>query len=303
MADQIETVRRYLAACNGADVPDIEATLADPFTHYYLAPNKGSKPTRGRDLLAQKASRSVQLAGSQWSIDRAISDGERTAIEYAMSWVPPQTGISTRMRGSEWYDFAGDEISEVRSYHQVTATESGLDGFPYADRGYGDGVHDAPEPEVPGEPTDARLALIRDYYDACTRADAAALQGMFTEDVVHYFLHPNVGSTPVAGAEHLARYWRKVAGMISARWIVESIIARGDEAVIEWSMYWNARPDAPRIVTRGTEWYVFEGDRISEIRSYHKQPEQSSELDGFEYADRGYSTLGNEHSALHPDPA
>ena len=91
--------------------------------------------------------------------------------------------------------------------------------------------------------------------------------------------------------------------MISARWIVESIIARCDEAVIEWSMYWNARPDAPRIVTRGTEWYVFEGDRISEIRSYHKQPEQSSELDGFEYADRGYSTLGNEHSALHPDPA
>ena len=35
-------------------------------------------------------------------------------------------------------------------------------------------------------------------------------------DVVHYFLAPNVGSAPVAGAEHLARYWRKVTAMIHA---------------------------------------------------------------------------------------
>ncbi|GAB3298271.1 hypothetical protein EK0264_16765 [Epidermidibacterium keratini] len=303
MADQIETVRTYLAACNAADVSAIEECLADPFTHYYLAPNKGSAPTRGRQQLAQKAAKSSQIARSRWSIDCAISDGTRTAIEYAMSWVPPQTGIATRMRGSEWYDFAGDQISEVRSYHQVTATESELDGFPYADRGFGDGARDAADPLVAGEPSDRRLTLIRDYYDACTRADAAALQAMFTDDVVHYFLHPNVGSKPVAGGEHLARYWRKVAGMISARWIVENIIERGDEAVIEWSMYWNAHPDAPRIVTRGAEWYVFDGDQIAEIRSYHKQPEHSSELDGFEYAERGYSTLGNEASTLHPDPA
>ena len=76
-------------------------------------------------------------------------------------------------------------------------------------------------------------------------------------DVVHYFLAPNVGSAPVAGAEHLARYWRKVTAMIHATWVVDHILDGVDEAVIEWTMSWlPAAADQP-VATRGAEWFVF----------------------------------------------
>jgi len=45
--------------------------------------------------------------------------------------------------------------------------------------------------------------------------------GTLDPDVVHWFLAPNVGSAPVPGAEHLARYWRRVAGLIEARRVVD----------------------------------------------------------------------------------
>ena len=76
-----------------------------------------------------------------------------------------------------------------------------------------------------------------------------------TADVVHYFLAPNPGSTPVRGGEHLGRYWRKVHAMIGAVWVVDHGIAQGDEAVTEWSMFWTPQGH-----------------------------------DGFAYDDRGYST-------------
>ncbi len=60
------------------------------------------------------------------------------------------------------------------------------------------------------------------YYDGCSEGDLNELRATLHPDVVHYFLTPNPGSAPVAGAEHLARYWRKVARMIDARWIVEA---------------------------------------------------------------------------------
>ena len=45
-----------------------------------------------------------------------------------------------------------------------------------------------------------------------------------------------------------------------------------------------------RIATRGAEWFTFAADgRITEIRSYYQQREQTTELDGFPYAERGYS--------------
>ena len=56
------------------------------------------------------------------------------------------------------------------------------------------------------------LALIARYYDACSSGDADGVSATTTADVVHYFLAPNPGSTPVRGGEHLGRYWRKVHG-------------------------------------------------------------------------------------------
>ena len=148
--------------------------------------------------------------------------------------------------------------------------------------------------------TAEKLALIRRYYDACSAGDVEALMATLSDDVTHYFLAPNPGSRPVSGAEHLARYWRKVQALIDGRWIVDSIVAEGDEAVIEWTLYW-APSDAPkRIATRGAEWYRFRGDRIAEIRAYYQQLDRSTELEGFDYDGRGYSVLGREASAVHP---
>ena len=140
------------------------------------------------------------------------------------------------------------------------------------------------------------LDVVRRYYDGCSAGDAEEVRATLTDDVVHYFLAPNVGSAPVRGGEHLARYWRKVAGMIEARWVVDhGLVGSADpaEAVIEWTMFWRPQGATSRVATRGAEWFVFAADgRIAEIRSYYRQQPNTTELDGFPYAARGYSTEG-----------
>lgn len=135
------------------------------------------------------------------------------------------------------------------------------------------------------------LELITRYYDGCSAGDVDAIMGTLDPDVVHWFLAPNVGSSPVRGAEHLARYWRKVAGLIEARWVVDHCLAGTDEAVIEWTMFWRPGGAGERIATRGAEWFTLADGVITEIRSYYQQREQTTELDGFPYAQRGYSVL------------
>lgn len=138
------------------------------------------------------------------------------------------------------------------------------------------------------------------YYNGCGAGDLDELLATLHPDVVHYFLAPNPGSTPVVGAEHLARYWRKVTGMIDARWVVDHALAAGDEAVIEWTMFWRPNGAAERVATRGTEWFVFRDGLIAEIRSYYQQRPESTELAGFPYRTRRYSLLTVEYSAIHP---
>jgi ketosteroid isomerase-like protein len=136
------------------------------------------------------------------------------------------------------------------------------------------------------------LEVIMRYYDGCSRGEVDLVLATLHPDVIHYFLAPNPGSTPVAGAEHLARYWRKVARMLDARWVVDHCLAGTDEAVIEWTMYWTPPERTDRVATRGAEWFTFADGRIREIRSYYQQRPETTELDGFPYAARGYSTLG-----------
>jgi ketosteroid isomerase-like protein len=156
---------------------------------------------------------------------------------------------------------------------------------------------------TPPDPTrNAQTEIICRYYNGCSAGDLGLMQATLHPDVVHYFLAPNVGSRPVAGREHLARYWRKVARAIDARWVVERSVAMGREAAVEWTMFWTPPGTSGRIVTRGSEWFIFEDDLIREIRSYHQQrDDQSTELEGFSYAERGYSHAGEERSALHPE--
>ncbi len=147
----------------------------------------------------------------------------------------------------------------------------------------------------------SNLSIIKRYYNGCTSGDLDILRSTLHPDVVHYFLAPNVGSKPVEGREHLARYWRKVTRAIGARWVVDQAVTMGDQTVIEWSMFWRPAPDAQRIVTRGAEWFVFRDDLIFEIRSYYQQHNDSTELDAFDYSGRGYSTLHSESSVTHSD--
>jgi ketosteroid isomerase-like protein len=153
--------------------------------------------------------------------------------------------------------------------------------------------------------TDAATAewteLISRYYNGCTSGDVDLMLTTLHPDVVHWFLAPNTGSAPVRGAEHLARYWRKVTRMLGARWVVDHIVASGDEAVIEWTMFWDSAESGARVATRGAEWFVRSEGRIVEIRSYYQMRPRTTELDAFPYADRGYSVAGAERSRRHPD--
>ncbi len=155
----------------------------------------------------------------------------------------------------------------------------------------------------PDTETGARwLALVRRYYDGCSAGDVALTAATLHPDIEHFFLAPNPGSQPVRGAEHLARYWRKVQAMIDARWVVDQICAAPAQAVIEWTMFWRPQGRGERVATRGAEWFSFEDGLIREIRSYYQMRAGTSELDGFPYAQRGYSVAGAEHSLLHPAP-
>lgn len=138
---------------------------------------------------------------------------------------------------------------------------------------------------------------IEAYYAGCSNGDVAAMTATLDDDVVHWFLAPNTGSAPVRGGEHLARYWRKVAALIRARWVVDHYLGGSggdaDEAVIEWTMFWLPPGRTERVATRGAEWFTFAADgRITEIRSYYQQRPDTTELDGFPYEQRGYSITG-----------
>ncbi|MGV9823436.1 nuclear transport factor 2 family protein [Nocardia xishanensis] len=147
----------------------------------------------------------------------------------------------------------------------------------------------------------SHLATISHYYNGCSTGDAEAMRSTMAPDVVHWFLSSNPSCAPVRGAEHLARYWRKVHSLIRATWIVDHILDGPDEAVIEWTMFWNPNGSGRRVATRGAEWFTFAEDgRITEIRSYYRQHEdRDTELDSFPYPERGYSVHGAEYSLAH----
>lgn len=148
---------------------------------------------------------------------------------------------------------------------------------------------------------DAQTQTICRYYEGCTAGDLDLLHHTLHADVVHYFLAPNPGSAPVRSRQYLARYWRKVTRKIDARWIVDKALTMGNETVIEWTLFWRAEADGPRIQTRGAEWFVFQDGLIIEIRSYYQQQPFDTALDAFAYDERGYSVAGRERSALHPE--
>jgi hypothetical protein len=65
--------------------------------------------------------------------------------------------------------------------------------------------------------------------------------------------------------------------------------------VIEWTMTWRDPKSDERRLNRGTEWFRLEARLIAEVRAYHHGDGRNprGDLLGFDFAARGYTTLGN----------
>lgn len=133
------------------------------------------------------------------------------------------------------------------------------------------------------------IEIINRYYNGCNNADYDLMMSTFAEDVVHYF----VDHTAVRGSAELANYWLKVGPRTAARWHLDHALVQEPEAVIEWSMHWIPPATGKPEILRGSEWYSFESNKITEIRSYHNnfylQNPKNRELWDFDYEGRNYT--------------
>ena len=135
------------------------------------------------------------------------------------------------------------------------------------------------------------VQIIKKYYHGCSTADVELMKSTFTDDVVHYFTH----HAPIRGAEELATYWAKMQPRINATWICDHALVQGDECVIEWTMPWTPPTGKPETM-RGSEWYIFRGDKIAEIRAYYLNrhlpyEHPNFELRDFPYEERNYLVI------------
>jgi ketosteroid isomerase-like protein len=130
-----QAVRTYFEACNEANREKFDAVLADDVVHYF--PPQVGGPYRGKEAVANLWIWFVREKGSQWTIDRLVSDGQEVAIE----WTHFKTRVGEHIRGAEWYEFdAAGKISEIRAYYasprDSAASANELEGFPYDAKGF-----------------------------------------------------------------------------------------------------------------------------------------------------------------------
>jgi len=130
-----QAVRMYFDACNEANREKFYAVLADDVIHYF--PPQVGGPYRGKQAVADLWIKFVREKGSQWTIDRLVSDGQEVAIE----WTHFKTKLGEHIRGAEWYEFdEAGKISEIRAYYaaprDASARANELEGFPYTDKGF-----------------------------------------------------------------------------------------------------------------------------------------------------------------------
>jgi hypothetical protein len=76
---------------------------------------------------------------------------------------------------------------------------------------------------------------------------------------------------------------------------LDHAVVQEPEAVIEWSMRWVPGKTSETEILRGSEWYLFENNKIAEIRSYHNNfflhNERNRELWDFDYKNRSYRVV------------
>ena len=135
--DLISTIIRYYNGCSAGDLEILRSTLHPDVVHYFLSPNVGSAPVTGREHLSKYWRKVARAIDARWVVDRAITMGEETVIEWTMFWTPTPTAARIAARGAEWFVFKDELIFEIRSYYQQTGDRSSeLDNFPYQSRDY-----------------------------------------------------------------------------------------------------------------------------------------------------------------------
>ena len=131
---------------------------------------------------------------------------------------------------------------------------------------------------------------IRAYFDACNRADKAAIMAFFVAEGCHYF---PAGSPfgVLRGAAAIAECWAKCVAELGSHWSVDNFAGdpESGQAVIEWSHFKRKQG----LLLRGDEWYRFDANgKILEIRAYYACPTHAGvaehQIGGFDYAGRGY---------------
>lgn len=126
------------------------------------------------------------------------------------------------------------------------------------------------------------------YFNGANEGNADLMHSCFCDDITAYTtgIPPRVGSNAVVKLLidlHPTR----------ARFTIDRAVVQEPEAVVEWSALWTPPGASEEVLTRGVDWFVFENDKISEIREYadfglSPQPPAVHELERFPYETRGY---------------
>lgn len=132
-----------------------------------------------------------------------------------------------------------------------------------------------------------RRAAVQRYFDACNAASRELFAAVLTPDCLHYF-PPGTGG-PYRGCDAIADLWIGFVRDKGSCWTIDRMVGDDETVVVEWTHF------KPRVGEhiRGSEWYEFdEHDRIRTIWAHYASPRDreraANELEGFDYAPRGY---------------
>ena len=140
---------------------------------------------------------------------------------------------------------------------------------------------------------DEMESVIRRYFEGCNEGSVDKVASCFLPDAVHYFPPGMYGGAFARRPDD-----RREMGRCCQPSLVRSGLSSASPStstrtprVAEWTHYKTKQGT----VLRGDEWYEFDPSTglISEIRAYYASPQardlQRLELEGFDYAGRGYS--------------